>query len=31
MDKRFQVFISSTYMDLKEERKAIVERDRWRP
>lgn len=25
MDKRYQVFISSTYTDLKEERKAIIE------
>lgn len=25
MDKRYQVFISSTYQDLKEERKAIIE------
>lgn len=25
MDKRYQVFVSSTYVDLKEERKAIIE------
>lgn len=25
MDKRYQVFVSSTYADLKEERKAIIE------
>jgi hypothetical protein len=25
MDKRYQVFVSSTYTDLKEERKAIIE------
>ena len=25
MDKRYQVFISSTFTDLKEERKAIIE------
>lgn len=25
MDKRYQVFVSSTFTDLKEERKAIIE------
>ncbi|MGK5511821.1 DUF4062 domain-containing protein [Brevibacillus sp. HB1.4B] len=25
MDKHYQIFISSTYVDLKEERKAIFE------
>lgn len=25
MEKRYQVFISSTFEDLKEERKAIIE------
>ena len=25
MDKRYQVFVSSTYADLKEERKAIIQ------
>jgi Domain of unknown function (DUF4062) len=24
MDKRYQVFISSTYTDLKEERQAVI-------
>ena len=25
MDKRYQVFVSSTYSDLREERKSIIE------
>ncbi|WP_342546655.1 DUF4062 domain-containing protein [Paenibacillus sp. FSL P2-0089] len=25
MNKQYQIFISSTYVDLKEERKAIIE------
>lgn len=25
MDKHYQIFISSTFMDLKEERKAVIE------
>jgi|SRR6266704_1272975 len=25
MDKRYQVFVSSTYVDLKEERKAVIQ------
>ena len=25
MDKRYQVFISSTYTDLKEERRAVIQ------
>jgi len=25
MDKRYQVFVSSTYGDLKEERKAVIQ------